>query len=127
MCGDGIITMWNVKYVKQNLSQNTLTRSVVLMLVEKRQGLLQLGSTRTAKRVGSALIGGIKVLLVRVARTDTEAKKSLNTYKSLGRLTTTRETPKLKGNTIRNMLTVGVDIMQDMLIGKQLIVWKGFV
>lgn len=126
MCGDGIINMWNVKYVKQNLSQDTLTKSAVPLPVEKRQGLLQLESTRTAKRVVSALIDGIKALLVRIARIDTEAKKSPSTYKSSGLPTILRETPKLRGNTIRNMLTVDVGIMQDTLIGKQLIVWKGF-
>ena len=125
MCGDGIIYMWNVKSVINNLKQNILIKSVALLSVKGKQEQSLLENTRIQKKVRIVLKDGIKVQQELKQKKDTEVSQSQNIFKLLGLLDISKAILKLKGVVKMLMRIVGEDIMLDIWIGKRLKIWNG--
>ena len=125
MCGDGIIYMWNVKSVINNLKKNILTKSVVLLSVKGKQEQSLLGNTKIHQKVKNVLKDGIKVQQELKQKRNIEVNQNQNTFKLLGLLIILKDILKLKGVGKMLMHIVGVDIMLDIWIGKQLKIWNG--
>ena len=120
MCGDGIIYMWNVKSVINNLKKNILTKSVVLLSVKGKQEQSLLGNTKIHQKVKNVLKDGIKVQQELKQKRNIEVNQNQNTFKLLGLLIILKDILKLKGVGKMLMHIVGVDIVLDIVTGKQI-------
>lgn len=124
MCGDGIIYMWNVKSVINNLKRNILTKSVALLIVKRKQEQLLLENIKTQIKEKIVLKGGIKAQQELKQKNDIGANQRQNIFKLLESLTILKEILKLKSVGKMPMPIVGVDIMQDIWTGKRLKIWN---
>jgi len=119
MCGD-IIYMWNVKSVINNLNKNTLTKSVVLLIVKRKLDPYQLENTKIVKRAKSLLIGGMKAMLEMIVKRDTEVNQRPKHFRLKEQLDITIDT-QIKRNKMKSLTHIeGVVITLDTLIGKLL-------
>lgn len=120
MCGDGIIDMWNVNFVRDNLNPNTLTKSYARILVSVNHGLYQLDHIKTQRRESRRYNDGIEILLDKYLRTNIDQSQSLKHCKSYEQLDIIKNTLKRK-NKMTKHTGLGVeDTMQDILTGKPL-------
>ena len=120
MCGDGIIYMWNVKSVINNLKKDILIKSVVLLNVKGKQGQSLLGNTKIHQKAKSVLKDGIKAQQELKRRKDIGVNQNQNIFKLLGFLDISKDIQKLENNLIKNIHIVGVDISLDIVTGKQI-------
>jgi len=112
--------MWNVKSVINNLNKNTLTKSVVLLIVKRKLDPYQLENTKIVKRAKSLLIGGMKAMLEMIVKRDTEVNQRPKHFRLKEQLDITIDT-QIKRNKMKSLTHIeGVVITLDTLIGKLL-------
>jgi len=112
--------MWNVRFVKPYLSQDTLIKSAVLLSVNARQEQLVLGNIRTQKKGKNVLEDGIRVQQELKLKKNIEVSQKLKNSELLELNGTAKNIQTKKDNGTKSMDTEVGDITLDILIGKQL-------